>query len=116
MSTANIIAAPFNIQLFFNIEKNNLKFLSQLFELIKTRKKELPEGSYTTKLFKTGADRIIQKVGEEAVETIVAAKNRNKNEIVNEVSDLIYHLFVMLSEQNIELCEIIDVLEERHNK
>lgn len=100
----------------FNIEKNNLKFLSQLFELIKTRKKELPEGSYTTKLFKTGADRIIQKVGEEAVETIVAAKNRNKNEIVNEVSDLIYHLFVMLSEQNIELCEIIDVLEERHNK
>ena len=82
--------------------------------MIKKRKIELPEKSYTTKLFKEGTNRIIQKVGEEAVETVIAAKNRDKNEIVNEVSDLIYHLFVMLAEQDIELADVIQILEERH--
>ena len=98
----------------FGVEKNNLNFLNSLFDLIKKRKIELPEKSYTTKLFKEGTNRIIQKVGEEAVETVIAAKNRDKNEIVNEVSDLIYHLFVMLAEQDIELADVIQILEERH--
>ncbi len=98
----------------FGIEKNNQKFLNQLFQLIKNRKAEMPDKSYTTKLFKEGANRIIQKVGEEAIETVIAAKNRDKKEIVNEVSDLIYHLFVMLAEQEIEFEEIIDNLAERH--
>ena len=100
----------------FGIEKNNLKFLNQLFQLIKTRKAEMPENSYTAKLFKEGSNRIIQKVGEEAIETVIAAKNKDKNEIINEVSDLVYHLFVLLAELDIELKDIVDKLVERHNK
>ncbi len=61
----------------FDIEKTNINFLKQLNELINERKKNLPENSYTTKLFKEGANRIIQKVGEEAIETVIAAKNRD---------------------------------------
>ena len=89
-------------------------FLNILFELIKERKIKLPEKSYTAKLFKEGENRIIQKVGEEAVETIIAAKNRDKKEIINEVSDLIYHLLVMLAETDIELSDIVSNLEQRH--
>jgi phosphoribosyl-ATP pyrophosphohydrolase/phosphoribosyl-AMP cyclohydrolase len=100
----------------FGIEKNNLKFLSQLFALIQKRRKELPGNSYTAKLFEEGSDRIIQKVGEEAVETLITAKNKDKQAIVNEVSDLIYHLFVMLADQDIELDEVVDKLVDRHKK
>lgn len=100
----------------FGVEKNDARFLEYLFKFIQKRKSELPENSYTTKLFKSGADRIIQKVGEEAIETVVAAKNRNKAEILNEVSDLIYHLFVLLAEQNITIEEIGQTLKSRHIK
>lgn len=100
----------------FNINKSNLKFLRVLFDLIKDRKEKMPENSYTTKLFTRGENRIIQKVGEEAVETVIAAKNNDKNEIVNEVSDLIFHLFVLLVEKNIDIEEVIDNLINRHNK
>jgi len=99
----------------FGVEKTNINFLNQLSALIKERKINLPEKSYTTKLFKEGANRIIQKVGEEAIETVIAAKNRDKNEIVNETSDLIYHLLVMLAEQNIELEDVVNKLVERHS-
>lgn len=98
----------------FGIDKNNTLFIDQLSKLIKERKENLPENSYTTKLFKEGADRIIQKVGEEAIETVIAAKNRNKEEIINETSDLIYHLLVMLAEQEIGLDEIVNKLISRH--
>ncbi len=100
----------------FGIDKKDekLDFLNELFSLIKQRKEELPEDSYTTKLFNRGANRIIQKVGEEAIETVIAAKNRDKEEIVNEVSDLMYHLFVMLAEQGIEFQEIVENLKSRH--
>lgn len=100
----------------FNVKKDSIKFLEELFELIKKRKIELPENSYTTKLFNQGENRIIQKVGEEAIETVIAAKNNDKVEIINEVSDLIYHLFVLLTEKEIELTEIVANLENRHNK
>lgn len=92
----------------------SFEFLNRLFSLVKQRKAELPENSYTTKLFKSGADRIIQKVGEEAIETVIAAKNRDKNEIVSEVSDLMFHMFVMLAEQEIEFKDVVDNLEKRH--
>lgn len=98
----------------FGVEKNNITFLNQLNELIKERKKNLPENSYTTKLFKEGTDRIIQKFGEEAVEAIIAAKNHNKNEIVSETADLIYHLLVMLAEQEIEFDDVVMKLIDRH--
>lgn len=95
-------------------DSDSLDFLNYLFNLIKGRKASLPENSYTTKLFKSGTNRIIQKVGEEAIETVIAAKNRDRNEIINEVSDLVYHLFVMLAEQDISFTEIVNNLEKRH--
>lgn len=100
---------------FAEVDENNVQFLDYLFNLVKQRKIEMPEKSYTTHLFEKGSDRIIQKVGEESIETVIAAKNRDKNEIVNEVSDLIFHLMVMLAEQEIELSEIVGNLEKRHS-
>lgn len=98
----------------FNISKiRSLNFLNELFDLIKERKKVLPEKSYTAKLFMEGENRIIQKVGEEAIETVIAAKNKDKNEIINETSDLIYHLFVMLADQGIDFADIVDNLKSR---
>jgi len=101
----------------FNINKNDsIKFLEQLSKIIKERKEKLPENSYTTKLFKEGGNRIIQKFGEESIETIIAAKNNDREEIINEVSDLIYHLLVLLEEKEIKLSEISENLEKRHKK
>lgn len=97
-------------------DESNILFLDYLYKLVKQRKIDLPENSYTTHLFKRGADRIIQKVGEEAVETVIAAKNRDKLEIVNEASDLVFHLMVMLAEQNIEFSEIVSNLQKRHSE
>ncbi|MGE5432658.1 MAG: bifunctional phosphoribosyl-AMP cyclohydrolase/phosphoribosyl-ATP diphosphatase HisIE [Syntrophomonadaceae bacterium] len=101
---------------FFQEKPASIDFLNNLFSLIKDRKVKLPEGSYTTKLFKSGTNRIIQKVGEEAIETVIAAKNRDKKELINETSDLIYHMFVMLAEQEIEFTDIVKNLEMRHSK
>jgi len=101
----------------FDVEKkSSINFLNELTGIIKDRKKNLPGNSYTTKLFKEGENRIIQKVGEEAVEVVIAAKNNNKDEIINEVSDLIFHLIVMLEEKGIDLVEIVSNLEKRHSK
>lgn len=98
----------------FGIEKENYRFLKYLDELIKDRKEKLPENSYTTKLFKQGENRIIQKVGEEAVETIIAAKNNDREEIINESADLLFHLLVMLTEKDIAFSDVIGELEKRH--
>lgn len=100
---------------FNEVDENNIVFLDYLFKLVRQRKIEMPENSYTTHLFERGPDRIIQKVGEEAVETVIAAKNRDRNEIINEVSDLLFHLMVMLAEQGIELSEIVSNLKQRHS-
>ena len=100
---------------FAEVDKNNIQFLDYLFKLVKQRKIDLPEKSYTTTLFKRGSDRIIQKVGEEAVETVIAAKNKDKEEIINEASDLIFHLMVMFADQGIEFSEIIQNLQKRHS-
>jgi phosphoribosyl-ATP pyrophosphohydrolase/phosphoribosyl-AMP cyclohydrolase len=94
----------------------DITFLNQLYHLIQTRKKIMPEHSYTTKLFLEGDDRIIQKVGEEAIEVVIAAKNKDKNDLINETSDLIYHLFVLLVQKGIPLTDIADNLHERHKK
>lgn len=102
----------------FNVEQVQTKenFLEYLFKYLTSRKEELPEGSYTTKLFQSGENRIIQKVGEEAIETVIAAKNNDKVEMVNEISDLVYHLFVMMIEKGITLDEISNNLSSRHSK
>ena len=88
--------------------------LAYLYELIEKRKESRPEGSYTTYLFNSGLDKILKKVGEEAIETIVASKNQESRELVAEASDLIYHLMVLLVERGIQLDEITHELKQRH--
>jgi len=100
---------------FAEVNENSVLFLEYLFKLIKQRKIEMPENSYTSKLFQRGSDRIIQKVGEEAVETVIAAKNKDKEEVIYETSDLLFHLLVMLADQEIEFSDIISSLKKRHN-
>jgi phosphoribosyl-ATP pyrophosphohydrolase/phosphoribosyl-AMP cyclohydrolase len=87
--------------------------LDLLFAVIRDRQRALPENSYTAHLFRKGIDRIAQKVGEEAVEVVIAGKNRNRGEIVNESADLIYHLLVLLAECDVSLDEIRTKLAER---
>ncbi|SHG24216.1 phosphoribosyl-ATP pyrophosphatase /phosphoribosyl-AMP cyclohydrolase [Fodinibius roseus] len=94
--------------------KQNLYFLNRLEQLIAGRKSERPEDSYTTHLFEEGVDMIAQKVGEEAVEAIIEAKNDNRDAFVGEVSDLLYHLMVLLAEKDISLGQVVERLEERH--
>ncbi|WLR50516.1 bifunctional phosphoribosyl-AMP cyclohydrolase/phosphoribosyl-ATP diphosphatase HisIE [Bacillus tianshenii] len=88
--------------------------LTQLEEIIAKREAERPEGAYTTYLFEEGVDKILKKVGEEASEVIIAAKNRDKEELKWESADLLYHLLVLLREQQLPLDEVLNVLEERH--
>ncbi len=87
--------------------------LEKLYRVIEERKKELPENSYTASLFKSGEDRILQKVGEEAVESILALKSGNRENAIYEVSDLIYHLTVALVEKGITLDQIAEELNRR---
>lgn len=97
----------------FPVEPGIINFLEKLTEIIEKRKQEMPENSYTARLFKEGSDRIIQKVGEEAVEVVIAAKSKEKQKIINESADLLFHLMVMLADNDIELNEIVDELKSR---
>ena len=87
--------------------------LAQLYALIESRERERPEGSYTTYLFDQGIDKILKKVGEESAETIVAAKNDDPKPLVAEVSDLIYHLIVLLVARGVSLEQIREELAQR---
>jgi len=87
--------------------------LKELYQIVEERKRELPENSYTASLFRKGEDRILQKVGEEAIETILALKSGNKEEAIYEVSDLLYHLMVALVDKDISLDEIAEELNRR---
>lgn len=90
--------------------------LGGLASVIRNRKAELPEGSYTAKLFKGGLDRILKKVGEESGEVIIAAKNHSKQELTWEVADLFYHTLVLLEEENVTLSDIATELDRRSKK
>ncbi|AHF06421.1 bifunctional phosphoribosyl-AMP cyclohydrolase/phosphoribosyl-ATP diphosphatase HisIE [Desulfitobacterium metallireducens] len=90
--------------------------LDMLAEVIHTRNLERPEGAYTTYLFEKGIDKILKKVGEESAESIIAAKNNAPEEIRGEVSDLFYHLLVMLEDRGVNLKEISQELLGRQNK
>lgn len=89
-------------------------FLGTLDALIATRERERPAGSYTTKLFEAGIKRIAQKVGEEGVETALAATVRDTEELKNEAADLLYHLIVLLRASGLSLADAVAVLEQRH--
>lgn len=87
---------------------------TELYKKLEARKKEMPEGSYVTSLFKKGSDKIIQKVGEEATETVIALKNKNKDEIVYEAADLMFHLLIGLVDAGIDISEIQKELLKRY--
>lgn len=89
-------------------------FSHQLDTLIQGRKADLPEGSYTTRLFNSGIERIAQKVGEEATETIIAALRQQDGDLLNEAADLLYHLDVLLVERGLSLADVFKILAERH--
>lgn len=89
-------------------------FLYQLEQLLAERKQADPDSSYTAKLYASGTKRIAQKVGEEGVETALAATVNDRHELTNEASDLLYHLLVLLQDQDLDLSAIINNLRERH--
>jgi phosphoribosyl-ATP pyrophosphohydrolase/phosphoribosyl-AMP cyclohydrolase len=90
--------------------------LNELYALIETRKRERPSGSYTTYLFDQGLDKILKKVGEEASETIIAAKNEDASLLAGEVSDLLYHLLVLMVERGVTLEQVCEELSRRRQK
>lgn len=90
--------------------------LNGLYEVIKQRKETPQEGSYTCYLFEKGLDKILKKCGEECAETIIAAKNGDNRETVLEISDLAYHLLVLMVEQGISVEDVMGELETRRQK
>ncbi|PYZ92849.1 bifunctional phosphoribosyl-AMP cyclohydrolase/phosphoribosyl-ATP pyrophosphatase [Salipaludibacillus keqinensis] len=93
---------------------NRFAIIEELEQVIATREAERPEGAYTTYLFEEGVDKILKKVGEEASEVIIAAKNRDKEELTWESADLLYHWLVLLREQSLSLDDVLNRLADRH--
>lgn len=89
--------------------------VDKLYGVIEERKSNPEEGSYTTYLFNEGVDKILKKVGEEASEVIIAAKNSSKEEVIYETSDLVYHMLVLLVEMGVSLDDIKQELHKRHS-
>ncbi len=90
-----------------------MKNLSELYEVVLNRKANKVEGSYTSYLFDKGLDKILKKIGEESAEVIIAAKNDDKSELIYEISDLLYHLTVLMVEKNVDFKDIDEELEKR---
>lgn len=88
--------------------------LTQLFEVIQSRKQTAPPGSYTAKLFSAGEDEMVKKVGEEAVEVILAVKGQGDERVISEVADLFYHTLVLLAARNLTLTDVEAELGRRH--
>jgi phosphoribosyl-ATP pyrophosphohydrolase/phosphoribosyl-AMP cyclohydrolase len=95
-------------------ESDRFAVLSMLDATIAERYAERPEGAYTTYLFEKGLDKILKKIGEESAEVLIAAKNNDREELRAEAGDLIYHLMVLLRQQNMPIDEVLQVLENRH--
>ena len=94
-------------------EKNPQKVLNSVYDVIKDRKEHPREGSYTNYLFEKGIDKILKKVGEEATEMVIAAKNPNDNEVIYEMSDFLYHMMVLMAVKNVSWEDITDELSRR---
>lgn len=93
---------------------NPMAFLSELQRFIEKRHEEMPEGSYTTSLFQSGVGRIAQKVGEEAVESVIEAMAGNDERLIYEASDMIYHLMVLLTSKGLKIEDLAVELQKRH--
>lgn len=98
----------------FESNKNSAFSMDGLYELLENRKKDLPEGSYTTYLFQKGIDKMLKKIGEECTEVIIASKADDKKETIYEVADLAYHIMVMMVEKGISVDDIKKELASRH--
>ncbi|MBS5526818.1 MAG: bifunctional phosphoribosyl-AMP cyclohydrolase/phosphoribosyl-ATP diphosphatase HisIE [Prevotella sp.] len=96
-------------------EKNPLLFLTYLQDFINKRHEEMPEGSYTTSLFKDGLNRMAQKVGEEALEAVIEAVNGSDERLVYEASDMLYHLIVLLAGKGLRIEDVTAELQKRHD-
>ena len=96
-------------------ESNPLLFLCELQDFIEKRHEEMPEGSYTTKLFKDGINKMAQKVGEEALETVIEATNGTNDKLIYEASDMFYHLLVLLTSKGLRIEDIALELQKRHD-
>lgn len=96
-------------------DKTDVQFLVYLQDFIDKRKAEMPQGSYTTSLFEKGTRTITQKVGEEAVETIIAAMADDNANFIYESADLLYHLIVLLSHKGFRIEDVIKELKRRHS-
>jgi phosphoribosyl-ATP pyrophosphohydrolase/phosphoribosyl-AMP cyclohydrolase len=98
-------------------EKNHSdNFLFYLEDIINLRKKASPDDSYVAKLYKKGLNKMAQKVGEEAVELVIEAKDNNKDLFLNEGADLLFHYLLLLNAKGYKLQDVIDVLQKRHSK
>lgn len=95
-------------------EKSPLLFLAELSDFIEKRHQEMPEGSYTTSLFRDGLNRMAQKVGEEALELVIEATNGTNNRLIYEGSDMLYHLIVLLTHKGLRIEDMAAELRERH--
>jgi len=95
---------------------NDVNFLYELYQVIQERKENPIEGSYTNYLFEQGLDKILKKTGEEASEVIIASKNNSPEEMVNEISDLLYHLLVLMVNEGVKIEDIAHELEKRRMK
>lgn len=93
---------------------NRYEIINTLEKIIAEREAEMPEGSYTTYLFENGIDKMLKKIGEEAGEVIIAAKNRDQEELKWEVADLLFHLLVVMREQKLPIDEVLSTLKQRH--
>ncbi|MBO7438401.1 MAG: bifunctional phosphoribosyl-AMP cyclohydrolase/phosphoribosyl-ATP diphosphatase HisIE [Bacteroidales bacterium] len=100
----------------FDFEESNIGFLSYLQKFIDKRNEERPAGSYTTKLFREGVNKIAKKVGEEAVELVIESKDNNDSLFLNEAADLLYHLIVLLSSRGKKIEDVVAVLKGRHQE
>ena len=95
-------------------ERAGAVFLGELARVVKDRKEHPAEGSYTSYIFEKGIDKIAKKTGEEAVEVVIAAKNADREELVGECADLLYHLTVLMEEKGISLSDVCTELKKRH--
>lgn len=96
-------------------ESSPLTFLTQLQDFIEKRREEMPEGSYTTSLFRDGLNRMAQKVGEEALELVIEATNGSNERMVYEGADMLYHLIVLLTSKGLRIEDLASELRERHD-
>jgi phosphoribosyl-ATP pyrophosphohydrolase/phosphoribosyl-AMP cyclohydrolase len=96
-------------------DSNALLFLTELQDFINRRHEEMPEGSYTTSLFKDGVNRMAQKMGEEALETVIEATNGSNEKLLYEASDMMYHLIVLLTSKGLRIEDVATELRKRHD-